>query len=128
MVKDAACKKSQIDFAAVEIGHIAIHDRLRNWARWVVVRPQARAHPMFRLYKPPPQWEPRELRESCDLLDAALMEKLVRKLPPKHRGAVRWNYVWRQTPAVAVRELGLSYDGLYRHLREGRQMLVNLVD
>lgn len=127
-MKEETRKKLHVDFAAVEPGHGAIHDRLRNWARWVVVRPQARAHPMFRLYRAPPQWEPRELRESCDLLDAARMELLVRQLPPKHRGAIRWSYVWRYTPAVAVRELGLSYDGLYRHLRDGRQMLVGLVD
>lgn len=119
--------KPTIDFARVEPHQTAIHDRLRNWARWVVVRPQSRVHPMFRYYRPAQHWEPKEFRETCDILDAAAMEKIVYKLPEWHREAIRWWYVYGGPPSRACKALGLSYDGLYRHLRDGRQMLMNLV-
>ena len=117
------------DFARVEPHQIAIHDRLRNWARWCAVRPQSRVHPMWMNARSNAwQWHTPEHRETCDLIDAQALEKVVGTLPPKRRAAVRWAYVWRHSPAVMVRELGLTYDGLYRHLRDGRQMILNLVD
>lgn len=121
--------KPAIDFARVEEHQHAIHDRLRNWARWVVVRPQSRIHPMFAQYRSHAwQWHTPEHRETCDLIDAQALEKVVGTLPTKHRAAVRWCYVYRCSPAIAAREIGLSYDGLYRHVRDGRQMVLNLVD
>lgn len=120
--------KQQIDFARVEEHQIGIHERLRNWARWCSVRPQTRVHPMFRNYRSHAwQWSTPEVRETCDLIDAQALEKVVSTLPIKHRAAVRWSYVYRASPAIACRELGLSYDGLYRHVRDGRQMCMNLV-
>ena len=120
--------KATIDFSRVEPNQIAIHDRLRNWARWVTPRTGNTVSPMFRGYRSHAwQWHTPEIRETCDMLDAQAIEKTVSKLPEKHRTAVRWAYVYRCTPAIACRELGLSYDGLYRHLRDGRQMLANLV-
>lgn len=49
-------------------------------------------------------------------------------LPTKHRAAVRWSCVYRNTPAIATRELGFTYDGFYKHIRDSRQMVMNLVD
>lgn len=126
--KVASQMKPTIDFARVEEHQLPIHDRLRNWARWVVVRPQSRVHVMFKNYRSHAwQWYTPEIRETCDLIDAQALEKVVGTLPPKHRAAVRWAYVYRASPAIAVRELGLTYEGLYRHVRDGRQMLLNLV-
>ncbi len=117
------------DFARVEPHQLPIHERLRNWARWCCVRPQSQVHPMFRNYRSHAwQWHTPEHRETCDLIDAQALEKVVSTLPTKHRAAVRWAYVWRFTPAIAVREYGLTYDGLYKHVRDGRQMVMNLVD
>ena len=121
--------KPTIDFARVEPHQSAIHDRLRNWARWCAVRPQSRVHPMWMHCKSNAwQWHTPEHRETCDLIDAQAIEKVVGTLPTKHRSAVRWCYVYRFAPAIAVRELGLSYDGLYQHVRDARQMVINLVD
>lgn len=121
--------KQAIDFAKVEPHQHAIHERLRNWAMWVVPRAGYAISPMFRGYRSHAwQWHTPEIRETCDMLDAQAIEKLVGGLPPKHRSAVRWAYVYRVTPAIAARELGLSYEGLFKHLRDGRQMLMNLVD
>jgi len=122
-------KTPTVDFARVEDRHRAIHDRLRNWSRWVVVHPHAGVHPMFKNYRSHAwQWHTPEHRETCDTLDAQWLERLVAKLPSRHRDAVRWAYVYRYTPAIACRELGLSYDGLFKHLRDGRQMLMVMVD
>ena len=119
--------KPTIDFNRIEPHQAAIHERLVNWANWVAVRPHSRVQPMFRYYRPAQHWEAKEFRAPCDLTDAQAIEKVVGTLPPKHREAVRWAYVWRRSPAVMVRELGLTYDGLYKHVRDGRQMVLNLV-
>ena len=84
---------------------------------------------MFRNYRSHAwQWHTPEHRETCDLIDAQWLERQVAKLPRFHREAVRWAYVHRCTPAIAARELGLNYEGLYRFVRDGRQMLMHAVD
>lgn len=118
----------KVDFHTVEPHQGAIHERLENWARWVTPGRQSWVAPMFRLYKAPPQWEPQAFRPTCDMLDAMLLEKAVYHLPDKHRAAVRWAYVHKGGPLHACRGLGLTSEGLYRHLRDGRQMLLNLLD
>lgn len=122
-------RKPTPDFARVEEHQLPIHERLRNWARWVVVRPSSKVHPMFAQYRSHAwQWHTPEHRETCDVLDAMVMEGEVAKLPPHSRYAVRWAYVYRYTPAVAVRFVKSDYGGLYRHLRDGRQMLIHLTE
>lgn len=118
--------KTTIDFNRVEPNHQQVHDRLRNWARWVSVRPVVKVHTMFRFYRPAQHWEPKEYRETCDTLDAANVEKLVASLPPDHAFALRWYYVWRMTIGDARRAIGVSSAGLHRYLRDGRQMVINL--
>ena len=121
-------KKNLPDYARVEPHQIEIHERLRNWARWVMSRHGNSVNPMFRNYRSHAwQWHTPEIRETCDVIDAQALEKLVGTLPIKHREAVRWAYVWRYQPHTRCKELGLSPEGLYRHLRDGRQMLINLL-
>lgn len=120
--------KTTIDFNHVEPHQQAIHERLVNWAMWVSVRPQSRVQPMFRFYRPAQHWEPKAHRPTCDTLDAAEMEKVVGSLPPDHAFALRWFYVWRMTIGDARRAIGVSTAGLHRYLRDGRQMVLNLVD
>ena len=116
------------DFNHIEPHQAAVHERLLNWSRWVAVRPHSRVHPMFKFFKPKPQWEAPAYRTPCDLIDAQAIEKVVGQLPPDHAFALRWCYVWRMSVGDARRAIGVSNDGLYRFLRDGRQMVLNLVD
>ena len=120
-------KREIPDFNRVDPEHHEIHDRLLNWALWVTPRTPSTVSPMFRHYRSHAwQWHTPEFRPTCDLLDAVVIEKIVARLPHKHREAVRWSYVYRCTPAIAIRELALSYEGLARHVRDGRTMVKNL--
>lgn len=118
--------KQTVDFNHIEPRHQRVHDRLRNWAAWVTVRPASRVSPMFRMYRPAQHWEPKEFRQTCDTQDAALVEKLVATLPPDHAFALRWAYVWRMSVGDARRAIGVSSAGLQRYLRDGREMILNL--
>ena len=120
-------KNPRPDFHHVDPEHKAIHDRLLNWARWVTPRTSSTVSPMFRQYRSHAwQWHTPEFRPTCDLIDAVLIEKTVARLPRTHRETIRWAYVYRCTPAIAIRELALSYEGLARHVRDARTMLKNL--
>lgn len=116
------------DFHHIEPHQMAVHDRLRNWARWVSVRPQRMVHPMFRMYRPAQHWDPKEFREPCDLIDAQRVEKIVGGLPKPHAYALRWAYIYRFLPSTASKALSVNQHGLYRYVRDGRQMVLNLVD
>jgi hypothetical protein len=83
---------------------------------------------MFRYYRPAQHWEPKEFRETCDLIDAQRIEKVVSTLPPTFAFALRWLYVYRFSAATARRELATTYDGMHQMVRDGRQMVLNLVD
>jgi hypothetical protein len=120
-------KISMPDFHHVDDDQLDIHDRLLNWARWVTPRTSSTVSPMFRQYRSHAwQWHTPDHRPTCDTLDALLVEKTMRLLPLRHREAVRWAYVYRCSPAIAIRELALSYDGLARYVRDGRMMVRNL--
>lgn len=120
-------KRERADFHKVEPHQHAIHARLANWARWVTQDgTRAAVCPMFRQARSLTfQWYMPEYREVCDTADAVILEKAVSALPSYHRDAVRWAYVVRCTPAIACRALGVQDTGLYRYLRDGRQMLIN---
>ena len=115
------------DLHYIPARHDAINQRLEHWAKWVAVRPQLwRSQPMFRLYKPPPQWEARELKVEINTLEAHEMEKLVSQLPEKHRNAIRWSYVYSYIHHGAImRKLGVTLDGLGLLISQGRDMLKN---
>ena len=119
-----------VDYTHVQDRHQAIHDRLENWRRWVIVRPHGwQVAPMFRMYQSKArQWEasPR-IGTPVDTIDAALMEQAVYALPEKHREAVRWWYVYRRNPAAMARSLGVSKQGLADLVEAGRTMLQNRI-
>ena len=116
----------KIDFHQVEAKHSDIHAELENWARWVKPTMQTWISPMFKQYRSKAwQWHAPEHKDVIRSLDAMKMEKAVYHLPEKNRAAVRWAYVYRCTPSVPMRSLGVSNDGLMMLLRDGRQMLKN---
>jgi DNA-directed RNA polymerase specialized sigma24 family protein len=118
-----------IDFFYVEPQHVAIHDLLSNWARWVRVRPHGwQVAPMFRLYRSKSwQWHAPEIREAVNMPEALEMERAVSSLPEKHRTAIRWCYVAQGHPAKVARDLGVSKQGLMDLIATGRTMLNNKV-
>jgi len=121
--------KPAIDFARVEEHQLPIHKRLLNWRDCYIVRSGGKIHPMWRYAKSNSrQWHPPEIRATVDMEDAAVLEKVMRHLPEKHRDVLVWFYFDAASPAVARRAFGLPYDSLYRHLRDCRQMVINLVD
>lgn len=119
-------RRDEIDFFVIEPHQQAMHDRLENWARWVIPRHQSWVNPMFRFSKSNSrQWHPVEIRLAIDPKDAALMEKSVIALPPKHREAVRWCYVYQGSPRKQCARLGVTEAALDAMVRDGRQMLIN---
>ena len=117
-----------VDYNRVQDRHQAIHARLENWRRWVIVRPHGwQVAPMFRMYQSKSrQWEASpHIGTPVDAIDAALMEKAVYALPEKHREAVRWWYVYRRDPVAMARALGVSKQGLADLVEAGRTMLQN---
>ena len=121
-------KRTAPDFAKIEPHQEAIHERLRNWSRWVSVHPARQVSSMFKLYRPPQHWEPKEFREPCDLIDAQRVEKLVCGLPGLFKAALRWYYVEPVPVWKACKSMGHSESGLYKVLRDARQAMINLVD
>lgn len=114
------------DFFYVEPRHHAIHQDLENWARYVEVKRPSWIAPIWKLGKSHGrQWHAPDLRPEVNTLKGMEMEKAVFALPEKHREAIRWCYVYRCTPAIAIRELGVTYDGLADLIHAGRAMLVN---
>ena len=117
-----------VDYNRVQDRHQAIHARLENWRRWVIVRPHGwQVAPMFRMYQSKSrQWEASpHIGTPVDAIDAALMEQAVYALPEKHREAVRWWYVYRRDPVAMARALGVSKQGLADLVEAGRTMLQN---
>ena len=116
-----------VDYNHVQDRHKAIHARLENWRRWVIVRPSGwQVAPMFRMYQSKArQWHAPVIQTPVDTLDAVLMENAVAALPEKHREAVRWWYVYRRDPVAMARNLGVSKQGLADLVDAGRTMLNN---
>ena len=116
-----------IDLHHIDARHDAINLRLEQWARWVTPRPQAwKMQPMFRLYKAPPQWEPRELRVEVNPNEAMEIERIVAQLPETHRLALRWYYVFPWVSVGKVRQAaGQTREGLYRLVVDSRDMVKN---
>lgn len=115
-----------VDFNVIEKKHEEIHRRLENWARWCWGGGGgSSALPMFRLYRPD-NFERGPIRDQIDGTDAQRIMKAMFQLPEKHRVAVNWCYVKPVNPTKVAKTLGLSLEGLAEHVRDGRQMLINL--
>ena len=82
---------------------------------------------MFRLYRAPKQWESDlQIRIEINTLAAHEIERAVSFLPPAHRTAIRWCYVFAHVPVGKVqRELGATREALAGLIHDGRTMLVN---
>ena len=122
-------QETTVDYNHVPERHTAIHARLENWRRWVIVRPNGwQVAPMFRLYQSKSrQWEAPVIQNPVDTLDAVLVEKAVAALPEKHRAAVRWSYVHCGNPLAMARTLAVSKQGLADLVDSGRTMLQNRI-
>ena len=118
-----------VDYTHVQDRHQAIHARLENWRRWVIVRPHGwQTHPMWRNSRTSRQWDiSPHVGVSTDTLDAMLIEKAVSSLPTKQREALRWCYVHCNNPAAMARELAVSKQGLADLVSSARTMLTNTV-
>ena len=117
------------DYSHVPERHAAIHARLENWRRWVIVRPNGwQVAPMFRLYQSKSrQWEAPVIQNPVDTLDAVVVENAVSALPEKHRAAIRWSYVHAGNPVAMARALAVSKQGLADLVDAGRTMLQNRI-
>ena len=122
-------QQTNVDYNHVPERHTAIHARLENWRRWVIVRPHGwQTAPMFRMYQSRArQWEAPVIQNPVDTLDAVLIEKAVSALPDKHRDAIRWWYVHAGNPVAMARRLGVSKQGLADLVDAGRTMLQNRI-
>lgn len=116
-----------INLHHIDARHDAVNIRLESWARWVQVRPQPwKSQPMFRLYKPPPQWEPRELKVEANPIECMEIERIVAQLPDRHRHALRWFYVYPYISDSRIRrEVAETRQGLYQLLADSRDMVKN---
>lgn len=114
------------DFHFVSPEHKAIDARLENWASYVRVKVPSWVSPIWKLGKSNGrQWHQPEYRPACDTLDGHVIEKAVFALPVLHRDVIRWAYVHRYSEQQARRQFGLTKDGLFQALHDGRSMLKN---
>ena len=122
-------QQTNVDYNHVPERHAAIHARLENWRRWVIVRPNGwQTHPMWRNSRTSRQWEASpHISTPVDTIDAALIEKAVCALPDKHRDAIRWWYVHAGNPVAMARSLAVSKQGLADLVDAGRTMLANRI-
>lgn len=120
-------KEPIVDFARVPERQLAIHTRLENWRRWVVVRPHGwQTHPMWRNCKTPRQWDiDPHIPQSLDTLDALAIERAISTMPVKHRDAIRWAYVGQRDVLGMCRALGLTKAGLCEFVEAARDMVKN---
>jgi DNA-directed RNA polymerase specialized sigma24 family protein len=120
-------REEHVDYFIVRDEHLAIHARLESWARWVRVRPHGwQVAPMFRQYRSKAwQWEMPEVKPTLNIPEAVEMEKAVSQLPEKHREAIRWVYVWRDSPVATAKRLAVTKQGLLDLIHAGRAMLKN---
>jgi len=118
-----------IDLNHIPARHDAINFRLEEWARYVRVKPQSWAmQPMFRGYMSKArQWETDPpIHIEINTLAAFEIERAVSILPPKHRAALRWSYVWPWVPVNKVRqELGVTREGLGELITSARDMVMD---
>lgn len=120
-------KREDIDYHAVKGAHAVIHERLLNWARWSRSSPSSVAcQPMFRGYRPYAFPESQGGGIPVDTLDAVAIQKLMIRVPEKHRWAIQWHYCFPFiSPFKVCRHLGVSRSALNDLVNDGRTMLRN---
>ena len=119
-------KRSEIDINYIEPRHHAVHDRLTNWGRWAEERPAYKTCPMFRMARSSSrQWHPVTVKDHIDILDAAVLEKVVVSLPVPHKKAMIWFYVHRYGENKYRRQHGYTLDTLQKIVTDARDMVIN---
>lgn len=135
-----------VDFFEVRPEHLAVHERLEEWGRWVKVRPFGywQVGPMFRQYRPDGREERARRRDprpaAVNVPEAMEIEQAVSGMSEQKREALRWYYYWTRIhplEAKAVgkdpgllattRRIGVSKQGLLDLIHQGRTMLRNRV-
>jgi len=124
-------KRDEVDVFRVDARHGAVHEALLNWAAWA----RAKRSPM---YSRSPLWKLARIgyrqshaplvREVIDDAAAVRVEKVIAALPPLHRDAMRWWYVW-QWPSTRVfaRMHGLTIAALLQVCDDARDMVANQI-
>ena len=116
-----------LDFSHVPEEHKDIDKMLHNWSLWVVPSSASLSCPMFRHYRSNHrQWHLPEYRETCDVLEAMKVEKMVCSLKPLLREAVVWFYVFPAPPYKAARAMFITERELHKNLQEARESLTNI--
>lgn len=126
--------RDETDFFIVLPQHLDIHDRLRNWARYIAANGYKKnCAPMFQHYRSSEVWAETQAFNPVDRIDGHRLEKAIGALPDKHKYAVRWVYVYScggdgrapVWPKTAQRSLGVNREGLVYLINAARSMLRN---
>ncbi len=122
-------REPSVDFFIVEHHHIAIHDRLCNWARWVKPgRGSSGMAPMFRQFcRTETVLDPSDAPQAAaDGIDGLKVEKAVTQLPERNCAALQWCYVFHYVHSQRIaRLLGVNERGLHVLVTDGRSMVKN---
>ena len=123
-------RRDEVDFHVVAPEHLAIHERLENWRRYVTYgRGNASVAPMFRHYRSDQHWIADEPRIPVDSIDGGLIETAVGLLPENPRDAIRWHYVYSYC-GIGVwkvcRSMDVRPEKLAELVNDGRTMLKKL--
>lgn len=120
----------------------SIDEALRNWARWVRVRPAqgrcASIEHRYRLRFRPDNaptgwgdWSPsvpaQRPPEPIDSIAALAVERCMRAIPEQHRDAIILAYVYQCSAGYAARLLNIRYEDLDRFLDDACAMLKNIL-
>lgn len=118
--------RQAVDFFHIPSEQTEIHARLVNWARWASPGHRGSVHPMFRGYRPYLYPEPAS-SSPINTLDAAQVQKIMCRVPERHRIAVQWYYIINGSPARICRAMGVNPAGLAQMVVEARTMVRNLL-
>ena len=123
-------RRDEVDFHVVAPEHLAIHERLENWRRYVTNgRGGCAMAPMFRNYRSDQHWIADAPRIPVDSIDGGLIETAVGLLPENPRDAIRWHYVYSYC-GIGVwkvcRSMDVRPEKLADLVNDGRTMLKKL--
>ena len=113
-----------VDFSHVPSNQTEIHDRLENWAKWCKPNHTSSMLAMFKGYKPY-LYPDRGPSSTTNSKEAAEVQKTLAFLPEKHRHAIQWFYIFKSNPTRMCMALGVSKQGLFDLVTDGRTMVKN---
>ena len=116
--------KDVIDFNRVQPEHIAIHDRLLNWARWCRPTWGSAVHPMFKqAISAARAREDISTAPPVNELDARVIQSAYAALQYRERRAIAWCYVTRGAVTWAMRQCGTDKQGLLVLINQAREKI-----